>query len=344
MKHVTVVLATFNGERFIEEQLNSIADQTERPAELIISDDGSIDDTLLICEKFRQRAPFPVHISRNTERLGYRENFMKAVQCASSELIAFCDQDDIWMSNKLEVLTQLFTSEEVLLAYSNADIVDQSGGYLARLYTAGPNGLSRPSELGPWFKVPGFAQIFRRDLCRLDNLRTLCLDEADVGERIVAHDRWYCFLASSLGSVTYSDDSLVKYRQHNANVYGWSGANSSARWRSFVHSFKDARRYDRYARAAIGRAAVLNSVRNLRIDEIAAGASELKYLALAECYSERQQCYESGYLWSRLRALTRAVNKGAYEGEWGAGLLPFVKDVFCGALHLDAVLSRLVEG
>ena len=94
---VSVVMATYNGAAFIDEQLRSLAAQTVLPSELVVSDDGSTDGTLVHVERFAEVAPFPVLVLRNTEPLGYGENFLRAARLATGDCIALCDQDDVWL-------------------------------------------------------------------------------------------------------------------------------------------------------------------------------------------------------------------------------------------------------
>ena len=95
-------MATFNGERFLAEQLHSIADQIVTPAELVVSDDGSTDGTLAILQEFAQGAPFPVRVLPPHPRLGFADNFLHAVEACQCDLVALCDQDDVWNERKLE--------------------------------------------------------------------------------------------------------------------------------------------------------------------------------------------------------------------------------------------------
>src|SRR5206468_1809416 len=105
---VSVAMATFNGAAYIEEQLADLSRQSILPFELVVCDDGSSDDTLMILERFAARAPFPVRIHRNSERLGYRANFLKCAGLCRADLIAFCDQDDRWASSKLATMVACF--------------------------------------------------------------------------------------------------------------------------------------------------------------------------------------------------------------------------------------------
>ena len=83
-------MATYNGRQHIRRQLDSLAAQTLIPAELVITDDGSDDDTISVVEEFAKNAPFAVKVFRNEARLGYRKNFMRAASLCQSDLIAFC--------------------------------------------------------------------------------------------------------------------------------------------------------------------------------------------------------------------------------------------------------------
>ena len=121
MIQVSVAMATYNGRLYVRRQLDSLAAQSQLPAELVVSDDASDDDTVAIIEAFAKTSPFPVIIHRNETRLGFRHNFMQVANLCQSELIAFCDQDDFWYPNKIALSTKPFGDPGVLLAYHNAD-------------------------------------------------------------------------------------------------------------------------------------------------------------------------------------------------------------------------------
>ena len=96
MKTVSVVMCTYNGSRYLREQLDSLMSQTYPLHELIVQDDGSTDGTVAIAEEYRQRYPEAnITVFRNSRQLGFNRNFFDACSKASGELIACCDQDDI---------------------------------------------------------------------------------------------------------------------------------------------------------------------------------------------------------------------------------------------------------
>jgi glycosyltransferase involved in cell wall biosynthesis len=113
---LSVAMATYNGERFLEEQLFSIARQIRLPDEMVVSDDGSNDGTIDILERFATSAPFPVRVYRNIKPLGYGDNFLKAASLCHGDLIAFSDQDDVWLENKLANSLSFFDDDDVLLS------------------------------------------------------------------------------------------------------------------------------------------------------------------------------------------------------------------------------------
>src|SRR5438132_13052341 len=95
MISVSVAMATYNCQKFIREQLDSLAAQQHLPSELVITDDASSDKTVAIAKQFATGAPFPAHIHRYGNRLDYRANFMRAASLCTSDVIAFCDKDDV---------------------------------------------------------------------------------------------------------------------------------------------------------------------------------------------------------------------------------------------------------
>jgi len=107
---ISVAMATYNGSRYIREQLESIAAQTRQPDELIVSDDGSTDETTSIVRNFAKNVSFEVILLEHQERLGVSKNFEQAIARTSGELVFLCDQDDIWFPEKIAVMTEYFTS------------------------------------------------------------------------------------------------------------------------------------------------------------------------------------------------------------------------------------------
>lgn len=217
-------MATFNGADYLGRQLADLAAQTSLPSELVVCDDGSSDETLTILERFEASAPFPVHIHRNSERLGYRANFVKCASLCQCDLVAFCDQDDRWLPTKLATMIECFDDPDVLLAFHGIEMIDERERSLGRLaQSPRPGGKSPPLSGSPWTFALGFTQVFRRWLCDCDRWWPLSVDPSFADEPL-AHDQWYFFLASALGAIVHIETPLVRYRQHQGNVFGWSKA------------------------------------------------------------------------------------------------------------------------
>ena len=108
MASTSIALCTYNGERFLSQQLESLAAQTILPDELVICDDASSDSSLRILEDFAQKAPFIVRIFKNPKNLGYIKNFEKAIGLCSMDVIFLSDHDDYWESEKLNQVLKVF--------------------------------------------------------------------------------------------------------------------------------------------------------------------------------------------------------------------------------------------
>ena len=118
---VSVALCSYNGGRFLHEQLSSLDGQTRLPDEIVISDDGSEDNTVAIIHDFIARTSVPVVFRRNKVRLGHCQNFAATIACCTGDLIALCDQDDVWYPEKLARMELLFAIDpELLMLFSNA--------------------------------------------------------------------------------------------------------------------------------------------------------------------------------------------------------------------------------
>ena len=114
MTTVSIALCTYNGERFLDAQLTSLAEQSHRPDEVVICDDDSSDGTLGIIQAFADTAPFKVRVFRNSQNLGYVKNFEKAVSLCQGDVIFMCDQDDVWHPEKIEICLGVLDAEQTV--------------------------------------------------------------------------------------------------------------------------------------------------------------------------------------------------------------------------------------
>ena len=206
---VAVVVATYNGATYLLTQLESIVQQTHKPAQIIIIDDASTDDTIAIARAFATAHP-EVMVVQNETRLGYIKNFEKGMLLATAHYVALSDQDDIWLPHKLEKLLASIGNQ--MLAYSDSELIDAKGHLLHQKMSTIKNQLSYHTPvmyaIGAW--APGHAMLFKKEL----------IDKAVPFPTLVTHDFWLGFVATCYSTVVYVNEPLVHYRQHTHNAIG----------------------------------------------------------------------------------------------------------------------------
>ncbi len=197
-------MATYNGARYLQDQLDSFLYQTRQPDELVVCDDGSTDATLDILKAFREQAPFAVHIYRNETNLGYTKNFEKVMSLCAGDIIFLSDQDDVWFCNKIATMAAtLVTRQEIMIL--NADLVLADDNLSPSAYTV--FGQSVALGYGVEDVASGCSMAFRR--AWLD----LVLPIPTV--RSATHDGWITGLASTVGVRMQLDIPLQYYRRHD---------------------------------------------------------------------------------------------------------------------------------
>lgn len=335
MPGVSIALATFNGEKYLASQLESLAAQIRLPFELVVSDDCSDDRTVELVSDFAKRAPFPVRIVSNESRLGYADNFMRAVEHCKADIVAFSDQDDIWEPNKLAVMERLFDDPDVMLAYHNASVIDENAQRIGDLYKPGGGvHVFPPLALEPWSLVAGFTQVFRRRLSRFSALRTASRDPYWPTEHL-AHDQWYLLLASVFGSVVRVGEPLARYRQHGGNRFGWENK------RSLEAAPGHFLRGDRFVAAAKNRSELLHAMSaGLTVNETARVRDAIAfYDDLHRRLDDRMAVYASPALSTRAKAFHALLRRNAYGRArasarfgWKGLLMDAFGGVLCGPI------------
>lgn len=339
MTTVSIALATCNGARHIDEQLDSLATQQRPPDELVVTDDASTDDTVARVETFAGTAPFPVHLYRNRERMGYRANFMQAAELCRAEVIAFCDQDDVWEPHKLAACAQPFDNPGVILVYHDALTINADGRPLAVIGQSP----ERPMEY-----ALGFTQLFRRRLLEAGRLWDRSFDHKEIRRREkMAHDQWFFFLAAVFGSIVRIDRPLVRYRQHDSNSYGWQAPSRLATMvsRLWPSLRGRAEQYAALEMGATSRAAILAQLASSMAEEdwrLRAERGAQDYHQLAALYRERFRIYGSRRFYDRATAFHKLLDARGYRAktDWGLGPKAMLADVCLGipaGYHLSAL-------
>ena len=356
---ISVAMATYNGERFLQEQLDSIAGQSRLPDELVVCDDGSSDRTLEIINEFTRTAPFPVRIHKNPERLGYGDNFLQAAAKCHGDWIAFCDQDDIWLPEKLRTIERYFRIQhhDVVLVVHNALVVDHT---LVGTGIKYPNikkiQVRRGSDLPALWFTGGLTMAFRADLI------TRCPPSGrgpghGMPQEPLAHDAWICWLACILGDIVMLPDTLVLYRRHSssttANLAGSAGAIRASRrmGRMIAGALadRDALVYQQMSTAMIAHSDAFG-----RLASIHDGSpwhekfrvAQQRYKSHAQWLAVRGAAYGGSHIGSRAAHLWRALRMGGYVRYYGNDLLlgarALLKDAFASAVG-DARRQRIIR-
>jgi glycosyltransferase involved in cell wall biosynthesis len=210
---ISIAMATYNGEKYIREQLDSILNQTFHEFELIICDDCSVDNTWEIISEYENNDD-RIHCYRNAENIGYVKNFEKAIMLCTGDYIALSDQDDIWVSNHLEVLYR--DINDAYLICSNALLVDKDGFSLEKtmhdiLNLDNLNLTERETFFFLLYNnfVQGASSLFKRKLTEYIY---------PFPDNVIYHDYWIALNAMVMDKINYTKVVTLKYRQHEESV------------------------------------------------------------------------------------------------------------------------------
>jgi glycosyltransferase involved in cell wall biosynthesis len=340
---ISIAMATYNGEKYLEPQLQSLSKQTRLPAELVVCDDASGDATVDIITRFSKTAPFPVKLVVNDERLGWRGNFLKATSLCRSEYIAFCDQDDIWLPEKLATVQLHLEKNRPTLLQHGYRIIDSEGTIIS-----GPLTYEHLERDAPWVHSYGLNQVFHRSLLEFFDLWELSEDHFHTDERM-AHDQFVSFLSSLLGQTVTINDVLLYYRQHGNNAVGFVPAsNHGGIARSLLRGFNHVR--DRgagiskrkYMVSVMTRRAAAANARRVMTEKILSRLPEDRaqnlrpklqyYQNYAEYLSARLLAYERPTRAQRVVAMLSALSSGRYKNAGRNGARDAGADLLYGVM------------
>lgn len=205
---VSVVMATYNGQRYLKEQIDSVLSELRPGDELIVVDDASTDGTAAILDSVVWST---LRVVKNPNNIGVLQTFERGLTLASGDVIFLCDQDDVWMPGKRSSFVNAFLADErLLVVVSDAQLIDANGAMLAPSFMATRGG----------FKGGVISTILRnRYLGCAMALRSEVLAAALPIPRFVPmHDMWLGAVASACGQVRYIELPLLRYRRHGSNV------------------------------------------------------------------------------------------------------------------------------
>jgi glycosyltransferase involved in cell wall biosynthesis len=215
MNNISVAMATYNGAKYLEEQLFSVINQTFLPQEIIIVDDFSTDRTVEIIERIKEKYPF-ITLYKNEANLGPIKTFKEAVLKCNCNYIALCDQDDIWEENKLELCFKELVSVDInskpSLVFSDLKMIDTEGNLIGKSF----------------WNVQGYNPIRTKlQSLLIGNVVTGCTvmmnekmkkEIAKMPNDIIMHDYWLALIAFSIGDFKVINETPIRYRVHENSV------------------------------------------------------------------------------------------------------------------------------
>ncbi|MDD3579949.1 MAG: glycosyltransferase [Desulfobacca sp.] len=211
---ISIAMTTYNGERFLQEQLDSFTNQSRLPDELVVCDDGSQDSTMKILQAFAERAPFKVRLYQNPENLGVSKNFEKAMSLCQGDIIVLSDQDDVWRFPKLAIIEQAF------IKYPNVGLVLHDAVITSENLYPLEDSMWKHYELLylPEYLAAGHFTWFFKKYWGINGafmaLSKSLLEMLLPIPPLWCHDKWISFAGSTLLGVVPIPLQLTLYRNH----------------------------------------------------------------------------------------------------------------------------------
>lgn len=217
---IQILMSTYNGEEYLEEQLNSILNQTEQSFKLIIRDDGSKDNTIKILKEYYQKYPNKIELILDNN-IGARDSFLFLLKKVDlkSEFYALADQDDVWKENKLERALECINKKKNqkfekngILYCSSYDFVDENLKFIRKGPIKTEKYLLDTRNSIYQAMVWGCTSVFTKEV--LLKIR----EKSYSNENIIMHDVWLYLVASKFSVIIYDEESTLLYRQHGKNL------------------------------------------------------------------------------------------------------------------------------
>jgi glycosyltransferase involved in cell wall biosynthesis len=344
---VSIAMATYNGEAHIREQLESLAYQTHLPDELVVTDDGSNDRTLMIIEEFSRTAPFQVRVFRNEKNLGFGDNFLKAAALCTGDVIAFCDQDDRWLPTKLSTCLEPFADPNVLICVHTSRLWyggDEFGDCVPHFKR---RQILPPAGADPLANYLGFSNLIRKEVLEIADASERPRHPNMVGKarepHTMVHDQWIWFIASMFGKVAFVPEVQVHYRQHSGNTLGFSFKKRSVRSRLGLDKALIFAQGEEVALECATFAEALS--RRLSQDRRASAlrAAEAMRQRATVCGLRKEIYARESRVGIRLKAFAGVLSAHGYRAEppaFSFGHVALLKDLIVGITGISRLLGR----
>lgn len=262
---VDILLATYNGARFVEQQIESILRQTHTDWRLLVRDDGSTDATVAICEHLRLKDSRISLVEDGLGHVGLVQNFGRLVAQSSAPYVMYCDQDDVWLPQKLEIqghairkLEDAYGARMPLALFTDAHVVDSELRPIA------------PSLLA-YINRPASDPVSVRSLCLQANCygctmvfnRSLAELIGSFPPGAISHDWWSGLAAAVFGRLAYLDVPLVRHRRHSSNA----SATQQQSWWRYLRQVPSLAAHRRWLQKVYGQWAAFNQRYSAQMNE-----------------------------------------------------------------------------
>ena len=221
-------MCTYNGERYVIEQLTSIAKQDRLPDELIVVDDGSHDATVKLVRQFAESVPFSVKLYENQQNVGSTKSFERAVEACTGDIIVFADQDDVWREDRLSKTEAYFLENPSMDAvFSDAELIDENsvpqGRRIWEEVQFTPEAKSRWRQ-GEAYQMLYFSYVVTGATLAIRRSILPLITPFPTHVPVLIHDAWIALILALQDKIGFIDDCLISYRQHTQQQVGFKPA------------------------------------------------------------------------------------------------------------------------
>ncbi len=220
-------MCTYNGSRYLPEQLESITRQTLPVNELIVCDDGSRDDTIAIIRAFAEKAPFPIHIYQNEVNLGSTKNFEKCLLLCRGDILLLSDQDDVWREDRVKKQVEYLNAHpDKDAVFSDALMIDDNSKSLKCTLWQGVEFVEQQQQ--KWLQGKAHEILFNGPVVTGATLaiRRSCLNRLlpfPTHIPLLIHDGWIALVLSLQDRIGFINECLISYRMHSSQQVGLGG-------------------------------------------------------------------------------------------------------------------------
>jgi glycosyltransferase involved in cell wall biosynthesis len=220
---VDILLATYNGSNYLDDQLNSIVSQSFTNWNLLVRDDGSSDNSTNIVQRYQMSHRNKIHIIQTGDKsLGACQNFDRLLEYSSADYVMFCDQDDVWLANKIELtfneiqrLEKIYSKNTPILVHTNLIVTDANLSVISDSFWKYQN---LNPELGSTFSRLLMQNVVTGNTIMINH--SAKESAIPIPKEAIMHDWWFALVVAAFGKLKHIEHSTIYYRQHAHNETG----------------------------------------------------------------------------------------------------------------------------